>query len=438
MIIYSILWSFYVSIYFEVNGLRGERRIPPQLVPLPMLRKAGSLGFAFGLFLLVAACNKPEAAQAPQAAAQLMEVGVMTLKPQRVSLTTELPGRVSAFLVSEVRPQVGGIIRKRLFDEGSDVKAGQVLYEIDPATYQATYDNAAAALAKAKATALSSRAKAQRYKELVAINAISKQDYDDAVATAQSDAAEIAADEAALESAKINLDYTKVTAPISGRIGKSAVTPGALVTASQSDALATIQQLDQIYVDVTQSSADLLRLRRDLASGKLVSAGANQAKIALLLEDGSRYDHDGVLQFTDITVNETTGSVTLRAVFPNPDAFLLPGMYVRAVLEEGVDDKGILVPQSGVSRNIKGEATALVVNADGKVEQRVLKADRTVGDKWLVSGGIAAGDRVILDGLQKIQPGMPVKPVELTAAATGDGAGGNAAAGAAPTEQKQP
>ena len=413
-----------MSLSIEINDLLGANgsHLRPVSLRLSPLRKAGTLGFALSLALAVAACGKPEAAQQSQAAAQPMEVGVTTLKAQRVSLTTELPGRVSAFLVSEVRPQVGGIIRKRLFEEGSDVKAGQVLYEIDPATYQATYDNAAAALAKAKATAASSRAKAQRYKDLVAINAISKQDYDDAVATAQSDAAEIAADEAALESAKINLDYTKVTAPISGRVGKSAVTPGALVTASQTDLLATIQQLDQIYVDVTQSSADLLRLRRDLASGKLVSAGANRAKIALLLEDGSHYDHDGVLQFTDITVNETTGSVTLRAVFPNPDSFLLPGMYVRAVLEEGVDDKGVLVPQQGVSRNIKGEATALVVNADSKVEQRILKTDRTIGDQWLVNSGLAAGDRVILDGLQKIQPGMPVKPVELMAAETGSAA----------------
>jgi len=410
-----------VSFYSEFNRLRyiGGSRAQHAVSWPSSLKKAGALGLVLGLALAVAACDKPQASQQAQAAAQPMEVGVTTLKAQRVSLTTELPGRVSAFLVSEVRPQVGGIIRKRLFEEGSDVKAGQVLYEIDPATYQATYDNAAAALAKARATAASSRAKAQRYKDLVAINAISKQDYDDAVATAQSDAAEIAADEAALESAKINLDYTKVTAPISGRIGKSAVTPGALVTASQTDALATIQQLDQIYVDVTQSSADLLRLRRDLASGKLVSAGANKAKIALLLEDGSHYDHHGVLQFTDITVNETTGSVTLRAVFPNPEGLLLPGMYVRGVLEEGVDDKGVLVPQQGVSRNIKGEATALVVNAESKVEQRILKTDRTVGDQWLVSSGVAAGDRVILDGLQKIQPGMPVKPVELSANETG-------------------
>lgn len=420
---------------FEFNNLRNasDSRTEEAVSWTSLLKRGGALGLALSLALAVAACDKPQASQQAQAAAQPMEVGVKTLIAQRVSLTTELPGRVSAFLVSEVRPQVGGILRKRLFEEGSDVKAGQVLYEIDPATYQATYDNAAAALAKAKATAASSRAKAQRYKELVAINAISKQDYDDAVATAQSDAAEIAADEAALESAKINLDYTKVTAPISGRVGKSAVTPGALLTASQTDALATIQQLDQIYVDVTQSSADLLRLRRDLASGKLVAAGANQAKIALLLEDGSHYDHEGVLQFTDITVNETTGSVTLRAVFPNPEGLLLPGMYVRGVLEEGVDDKGVLVPQQGVSRNIKGEATALVVNADSKVEQRILKTDRTVGDQWLVSGGLAAGDRVILDGLQKIQPGMPVKPVELTAAETGGTAGtGNAAGQAQP------
>ncbi|HEX9448873.1 MAG TPA: efflux RND transporter periplasmic adaptor subunit, partial [Dongiaceae bacterium] len=304
-----------------------------------------------GVMLTLSACDKPQAAQSQQAATQVLEVGVITLKPQRVTLTTELPGRVSAFMVSEVRPQVGGIIQKRLFEEGSDVKAGQVLYQIDPATYRAAYDNAAAALAKAKANVMSVRAKAERYKELVAINAVSKQDYDDAVASQRSAEADIAADQAALETAQINLDYTKVTAPISGRIGKSTVTPGALVTASQSTALATVQQLDQIYVDVAQSTADVLRLKRDLASGKLQKAGANQAKVGLLLEDGTHYDQGGALQFADITVDQTTGSITLRAVFPNQKDDLLPGMYVRAVLEEGTNDQALLVPQRGVSRD---------------------------------------------------------------------------------------
>lgn len=375
------------------------------------------LWLGLGLMLALSACDKPQAEAASQAAAApAPEVGTVTLQPQHVTLTTELPGRTSAFMVSEVRPQVGGIIQKRLFDEGSDVTAGQVLYQIDPATYQAAYDSAKAAVQKAKANVTSVRSKAARYKDLVSINAVSKQDYDDAVASAQSAEADIAADEAALESAKINLDYTKVTAPISGRIGKSAVTPGALVTASQADALSTIQQLDKIYVDVTQSTADVLRLKRDLASGKLKSAGANEAKVDLLLEDGSRYDQPGILQFSDITVDQTTGSITLRAVFPNPNHDLLPGMYVREVLEEGVSDQAILVPQRGVSRDAKGNPVAMVVGADDKVEARILKTDRTIGDQWLVSDGLKAGDRLIVDGLQKIRPGMVVKAVEQTAA----------------------
>jgi membrane fusion protein (multidrug efflux system) len=372
-----------------------------------------TIWLVIGAMLTLAACNKPQAAQSP-AAAQVPEVGVVTLKAQRVSLTTELPGRVSAFMVSDVRPQVGGIIQKRLFEEGSDVTAGQVLYQIDPATYRAAYDSAAATLAKAKANVMSVRAKADRYKELVAINAVSKQDYDDAVASMRSAEADIAADQAALETARINLDYTEVTAPISGRIGKSAVTPGALVTANQSDALATIQQLGQIYVDVTQSSIDVLRLKRDLANGKLQSAGANQVKVRLLLEDGSPYEQSGILQFTDITVDKTTGSITLRAVFPNPMEDLLPGMYVRAVLEEGVADQALLVPQRGVSRDARGNPTAMVVGADEKIETRIIKTDRTIGDQWLVSDGLKAGDRVVLDGLQKIRAGVQVKAIELT------------------------
>jgi membrane fusion protein (multidrug efflux system) len=367
--------------------------------------------------LLLAACDKPQSQASMPTSAPPAEVGFITLAPQAVALTSEMPGRTAAYMVSEVRPQVGGIVQARLFDEGSDVKAGDVLYQIDPATYQASYDSAKAALAKARATLSSTRLKAQRYKELVAINAVSKQDYDDAAATLAEGEADVAADIAALETAKINLDYTKVTAPISGRIGKSAVTPGALVTASQTSALATVQQLDPIYVDVTQPSIDYLRLKRALASGQLTRVGADQAKVKLLLEDGTTYPLEGVLQFSDVTVDQTTGSITLRAIFPNPQLELLPGMYVRAVLESGVDNQAILAPQLAVSRTAKGEATAFVLAAGDKVEQRVLQTGQTFGDNWVVTAGLQAGDRLIVSGLQKIRPGMEVKPVEQSAAA---------------------
>jgi membrane fusion protein (multidrug efflux system) len=366
-----------------------------------------------GMGLTLSACGKPDAEAAQEGAAAPAEVGVITVQAQRVALTTELPGRTAAFMISEVRPQVGGIIQKRLFEEGSDVKAGQVLYQIDPATYQAAYDNAKAALAKSKANVTSIRLKAQRYKELVSIDAVSKQDYDDAVASLEAAEAEIAADQAALETARINLNYTKVTAPISGRIGKSVFTPGALVTAGQAEALARVQQLDPIYVDVTQSATDILRLRRDLASGRLRSAGPNQAKVKLLLPDGTSYDQEGSLQFSDITVDQTTGSISLRAVFPNPHHDLLPGMYVRAVLEEGVNDHAILVPQQAVSRDPKGNPVAMVVDANGTAAERQLKTERSVGNQWLVSDGLKAGDRLIVDGLQHIRPGAAVKPVDL-------------------------
>lgn len=344
------------------------------------------------------------------------DVGVVDIQAQAITLTTELSGRTSAFQVSEVRPQVGGIIQKRLFVEGADVKAGQALYQIDPATYQATYDSARASLAKAEASLISTRNKASRYEELVAIKAVSQQDNDDSQAALKQAQADVASAKAAVETARINLDYTRVAAPISGRIGRSSVTPGALVTAGQSAALATVQQLDTIYVDVTQSSAELLRLKRDLASGQLKAAGANQASVKLMLEDGSVYPEAGKLQFSDVTVDQSTGSITLRAVFPNPKGDLLPGMYVRAVLEEGGEDGAILVPQQGVTRDTKGNPTALVVGADNKVELRVLKTRRTVGDKWLVSEGLKAGDKLIVDGLQKIGPGMPVNPVPALSA----------------------
>ncbi|VTP89468.1 Resistance-Nodulation-Cell Division (RND) multidrug efflux membrane fusion protein MexA precursor [Pseudomonas aeruginosa] len=314
-------------------------------------------------------CGKSEAPPP----AQTPEVGIVTLEAQTVTLNTELPGRTNAFRIAEVRPQVNGIILKRLFKEGSDVKAGQQLYQIDPATYEADYQSAQANLA-------STQEQAQRYKLLVADQAVSKQQYADAnAAYLQS--------KAAVEQARINLRYTKVLSPISGRIGRSAVTEGALVTNGQANAMATVQQLDPIYVDVTQPSTALLRLRRELASGQLERAGDNAAKVSLKLEDGSQYPLEGRLEFSEVSVDEGTGSVTIRAVFPNPNNELLPGMFVHAQLQEGVKQKAILAPQQGVTRDLKGQATALVVNAQNKVELRVIKADRVIGDKWLVTEG---------------------------------------------------
>jgi len=333
------------------------------------------------------------------------------MKPQSVTLTTELPGRTSAHLVAEVRPQVGGIIQQRLFTEGSDVKAGQALYQIDPATYKAAFASARAAQAKAEANLIPARLKEQRFRDLVKIKAVSQQDYDDANAALKQAEADLASSKAAVESARINLAYTRVTAPISGRIGRSTVTTGALVTASQPAALATIQQLSSMYVDVTQSSAEMLRLKRQLASGLLKDNAAAQARVRLLLEDGSAYPVPGSLKFSEVTVEESTGSITLRAVFPNPKQVLLPGMFVRAVLEEGVDDQAILVPQRGVTRNPAGNALVMVVGPEDKVEQRLVKVARTIGDSWLVSEGLKAGDRVILEGIQKAKPGSPVKVV---------------------------
>jgi len=343
------------------------------------------------------------------------EVGVVTLQARPVTLSSELPGRTVSTVVAEVRPQVGGIVRERLFTEGAEVKAGQLLYRIDPASYQAAVDSARAALSKARANVDTLRPKAARYAELAEIKAVAQQDTDDALAALRQAEADVASARAALDSAAINLAYTRVTAPVSGRIGKSAVTPGALVTAGQATALATVQQVDPIYVDLTQSSADALRLKRAFEAGQIRQAGRNQAAVTLILEDGSRYAREGRLQFTDITVNEGTGTVALRAVFPNPKGDLLPGMYVRAVLEEGVAEKAVLVPQRGVSRNVKGEATALVVGTGNKVEQRVLNVGRPVGDSWLVNDGLAAGEKVIVEGSQKARPDAVVTPVSIDA-----------------------
>jgi membrane fusion protein, multidrug efflux system len=341
------------------------------------------------------------------------EVGVIVVQPQRVTLTTELPGRTSAYLIAEVRPQVGGIVQKRLFTEGSDVKAGEILYQIDPATYQAAYNSAKASLARAEANVINARLKAERYRELVKNNFVSKQDYDDLNAAFKLAEADVEASKAALESARINLAYTRITAPISGRIGRSTVTDGALVTANQPAALATIQLISSMYVDVTQSSAELLNLKQNLASGLLKNSSTDQARVKLVLEDGSAYPLSGTLKFSDVTVDQSTGSITLRAIFPNPKQILLPGMFVRAILEEGVNDHAILVPQRGVTRSPDGNAMVMVVNGEEKAETRAIKVVRTVGDNWLVSEGLKAGDRVILEGLQKARPGTSVKAVEF-------------------------
>ena len=339
------------------------------------------------------------------------EVGVVTLQAEPVTLTTELPGRTSPFEVSDVRPQVSGIVKTRLFQEGSLVKAGQVLYRIDPATYQAAYDQARAQLASALANVATTQIKAQRYAGLVKINAVSKQDYDDAEAAYKQAAAAVQQQKAATEAARINLDYTRVTAPISGRIGASAVTVGALVTADQATALSTIQRLDPIYVDVTQSASDELRLRREIDSGRVSRGGPGVLTVRLVLSDGSDYGRAGRLQFTDVTVDQTTGAVTLRAVFPNPDGLLLPGLYVRAVVVEGVQDNGLLAPQQGVARDEKGEPTALIVDSTGHAQLRTLMTSRAVGDQWLVTGGLRPGDRLIVEGLQNVKPGQPVRAV---------------------------
>lgn len=368
--------------------------------------------------LAVGACSKGAGGGKGSGGGQTppAEVGVVTIAQQTVTLTTELPGRTTPFAIAEIRPQVGGIIQQRAFVEGSDVRAGQMLYQIDPATFQNAYESAKAALASAEASLTTVRLKAERYKELVAIKAVSQQDYDDAAAALKQADASVASNKAALETARINLAYTHVASPIPGRIGKSTVTQGALVTANQATALTTVQQLDPIYVDVTQSYSDLLQLKRDLESGALKSAGAGQAAVKLSLEDGTQYPVEGKLAFTDATVDAGTGSVTLRAVFPNPKHELLPGMYVRARLVRGERDQSMVVPQQAVSRNTKGEAVVMLAVADGKFEQRVIRTGPAIGDKWLVTAGLQPGDQVIVEGLQRLRPGTVIKPVPFGAA----------------------
>jgi membrane fusion protein (multidrug efflux system) len=361
------------------------------------------------LMILLGGCGSGQGQQGK--APPPSEVATVTIEPRQVELTTELPGRTSPYLVAEIRPQVNGIIKKRLFKEGSDVKNGQLLYQIDPAPFQVALDSARASLGKAKANLPSVRLKAERCRELLADRAVSRQDYDDAAAALEQARAEIKYWEARVDEARINLGYTRVTAPISGRIGKSSVTVGALVTAYQPKSLATIQQLDPIYVDVTQTSAELLRLKRQLESGQLTADSKNGRKVRILLEDGTPYAREGTLQFRDITVDQATGSFTLRIVVPNPDHLLLPGMYVRAAIQEGIVEQAIMVPQQGVSRNFKGEPVALVVNDAGKVQQRLLSLNRAIGNEWLVSSGLSAGDRLIVEGMMKVRPGAAVKVI---------------------------
>ena len=400
--------------------------------------------------LLLGGCDRSTQSQPPPI---VPEVATVTVKPQKVVLTTELPGRTAAFRIAEIRPQVSGLIQKRLFTEGSDVKAGQMLYQIDPALFQAALDNATANLAvmrksadraraalgasiagvtRQRATLELARINRRRFEDAFKDRAVSTSQRDQAVTNAEvaeatlraaeaqveSDRAAVAVAEAAIhqaeaavETVRINLGYCRVTAPLTGRIGRSNVTEGAIVTAYQPVPLATIQQLDPIYVDVPQSTTELLRLKQRLEDGRLNQNGKNQSKVKLLMEDGTAYPLEGTLQFRDVTVDPTTGSVILRVVFPNPKGVLLPGMFVRAVIKEGVNEQAILIPQQGVSRDRKGNPVSLIVDAEGKVEQRMLTLDRAIGDKWLVSSGLAPGDRVIVEGMQRVRPGMPVKVV---------------------------
>ena len=357
--------------------------------------RATAISLTLACALLISACDqKTEPAAGKEQPAP--KVGIVTLSSESFTLTSELPGRTAAYRVAEVRPQVTGIIQKRLFKEGSDVKANQQLYQIDPAMYEAN-------LKSAQASLLAASSLADRYKVLVNERAVSRQQYDDAHANRLQA-------EAALERAKIDQRYTRVLAPISGRIGRSSASEGALVNSGQAQELAVIQQLDPMYVDVTQSATDLLRLRRELENGQLEKASETAAQVSLKLQDGSDYPHKGTLEFSEVSVDASTGSVTLRAVFPNPETLLLPGMFVHARLVNGVQSKAILAPQQGITRNPKGEPVAMVVNAENKVEARQLKAERTVGDRWLVTEGLQEGDRIITEGLQFVQAGASVDP----------------------------
>lgn len=366
-----------------------------------------SFPVVLGLALL-SACGEEAAPPAPPPP----EVGVVTIGSSTVSDIRNLPGRTSAYLIAEVRPQVTGIIEKRLFEEGAEVKAGQPLYQLDDAIYRAEVASRKAALARARATLQAAQLTQKRTSELVRIDAVSAQEAENATAALQQAEADVAAAEAALRSAEVNLSYARITAPISGRTSVSTVTPGALVTANQETPLTTIQQLDPIYVDLQQSSSELLRLRQDFGGADLNQS----APVVIMLENGMRYKHEGELKFAGVSVDPQTGSFALRAVVPNPERILLPGMFVRAVLERGQRSDAILAPQRAITRDPKGNGVALVVTADNKIEQRLVTTVRTVGDQWLIDEGLRAGERVVVEGLQKVQPGMTVTPVEAGAA----------------------
>ncbi|MDR5742076.1 efflux RND transporter periplasmic adaptor subunit [Caballeronia sp. LZ029] len=398
-------------------------------IPLRLITAATAAVF-------LAACGQKQSAPPPQTP----EVGTVTVQPTSVPVVVDLPGRTNAYLVAQVRARVDGIVLRREFTEGSEVKAGQRLYKIDPAPYIATLNNAKATLAKAQANVASQNALVSRYKILVAANAVSKQDYDNAVAAQGQAVADVAAGKASVDTAQINLGYTDVVSPITGRTGLSQVTPGAYVQASAATLLTTVQQLDPIYVDLTQSSVEGLQLRRQIQEGRLQTEGIHAAKVTLVLEDGRTYTEQGKLQFSDVSVDQSTGSVTVRAIFQNKDRVLLPGMFVRARIQEGTNDHALVVPQIGVTHDQKGTPTALVVNKDDKVELRQLVTSATYGNNWVVDSGLNPGDRVIVNGVEKAKPGMQVKPVDAkfpypasdAQAAQAPGASGAQGAAAAP------
>ncbi|MDR2880528.1 MAG: efflux RND transporter periplasmic adaptor subunit [Azoarcus sp.] len=367
--------------------------------------------------LVFTACGNSESSPAPGPGAGMPPtmVGVILTSIESAPLVSELPGRTTPFMVAELRPQVTGIVQQRLFTEGSTVKAGETLYQIDPSTYKAAYDSAAANKARADANLYNARLRAERYAELVGIEAVSKQANDDANAALKQAEADVAAARAALDKARIDLDFTRVKSPISGRIGRSSVTPGALVTANQPAALATVQQLDPIYVDLTQSSADLQRMRRDVASGK-ISLVDESIPVQLILEDGTQYEESGTLAFSEVTVDPGTGSVTLRASFPNPDGTLLPGMYVRARMVQGQTEQAVMLPHAALTHDPRGHAIVMMVNTEGVVEARIVQTRGVQGDKWIVTDGLAAGEKVIVEGLQKARPGQPVQAQVVGAA----------------------